>query len=87
MKTKFFKITPLALAAVLGLSGAFMTTSMQSASKVDSYKQGWIDSDTKPCDVPVDCNTDPSGSLCQADNQQAFGKDNNCTETLYRHIP
>lgn len=87
MKTNFFKTTPLALAAVLGLSGAFLTTSMQSAPKDDAYKQGWIDSDLQPCDVPVDCQTDANGFICEADGQTAHGKDNNCLETLYRYIP
>ncbi|NWL02539.1 hypothetical protein DM790_17080 [Flavobacterium collinsii] len=86
MKTNFFKTTPFALVAVLGLSGAFLTTSMQSAPKDDAYRMGWIDGDIEPCSVPVDCSTD-DGPLCQADGQQAFGKDNNCTETLRKYNP
>ena len=88
MKTKFFKTTPFALVAVLAVSGAFLTTSMQSSSKAFSYKIGYIDGPSIPCSVPVDCDTDSTNNpLCQADGQQAFGKDNGCTELLYRHEP
>lgn len=87
MKTNFFKIGRFAFVAILAASGAFLTTSMQSSSKVLLPKQGYIDSPTVACDIPVECDTDSSGPLCQAEGQQAFGKDNNCTEVLYRHEP
>lgn len=88
MKTVFFKSTvPFALVAMMGISGAFLTTSMQSADSSLAPKQGYIDSDDKPCDTPVNCVDNNTGSLCQADGQQAFGKDNNCQEVLYRPNP
>lgn len=88
MKTIFFKSTaPFAIVAILGISGAFLTTSMQSATSFAAPKPGYIDSNEKPCDIPVDCVDNNTGSLCQADGQQAFGKGNNCTEVLYRPQP
>jgi hypothetical protein len=87
MKTNFLKTrAPFALAVILGISGAFLTTSMQSTSGAAAPKTGYIDGDT-PCSVPVSCNSTPNANLCQADGQQAFGKANNCTEVLYRQQP
>jgi len=84
MKTTFLKSTmPFALVAVMGISGAFLTTSMQSASKA-APKTGYINSAQLPCNVPVSCDTTPRAQICQSNGQQAFGKDNNCQEVLYR---
>ena len=85
MKTKFFKTTmPFAFVAIMGISGAFLTTSMQSVSKTPPPKLGYINGET-PCSVPVQCSTNV-GPACQANGQQAFGKDNNCTEILSRQF-
>ncbi len=84
MKTTFLKsMMPFAVVAILGISGAFLTTSMQNASKEAATKQGYIDGPQGPCSVPVSCNTTPN-PICQANGVQAFGKDNNCSEVLYR---
>lgn len=88
MKTIFFKTAvPFALVAMLGISGAFLTTSMQSANSSTAPRPGYIDSNEAPCDIQVSCVDNNTGSLCQASGQQAFGKENNCTEVLYRPMP
>ncbi|MBS7253331.1 hypothetical protein [Flavobacterium branchiicola] len=85
MKTTFLKSTmPFALVALMGITGAFLTTSMQSASKPPIV--GYINSATKPCDVPVSCDSTPSPFLCEASGQQAFGKANNCQQLRYRPV-
>jgi hypothetical protein len=84
MKTTFLKSTmPFAVVAIMGISGAFLTTSMQSASLVAAPKTGYIAGAQGPCSVPVSCNTTP-GQICSANGVQAFGKLNNCSEILYR---
>lgn len=85
MKTTFLKSTlSFAAVAIMGISGAFLTTSMQSG-KAFSPKQGFVDGPQGPCSVAVNCNTTPSAFICQASSgAQAFGKANNCTEVLYR---
>jgi hypothetical protein len=82
MKTTFLKSAiPFAAVAMMGISGAFLITSMQSASKTAVPRQGFIDGPKGPCSVSVSCGT--SGTICQANGVQAFGKNNNCTEILY----
>lgn len=84
MKTTFLKSTmPFAVVAIMGISGAFLTTSMQSVSNAAAPKTGYIDGPQGPCSVAVNCNTIPN-TVCQASGVQAFGKANNCTEVLYR---
>lgn len=83
MKTTFLKSTmPFALVAIMGISGAFLTTSMQSASKAPAL--GYINSPTKVCDIPVGCSDTPSPFVCEANGQQAFGKANNCQQLRWR---
>ena len=83
MKTSFLKSTvPFAFVAIMGISGAFLTTSMQSDAKKFNPRQGFIDGPQGPCSVSVSCNTTPS-TICSASGVQAFGKNNNCTEVLY----
>lgn len=84
MKTTFLKSTlSFAAVAVMGISGAFLTTSMQSG-KAFTPKQGFVDGPQGPCSVAVSCNTSPN-PICQASSgAQAFGKANNCTEVLYQ---
>jgi hypothetical protein len=82
MKNTFLKSTiPFAAVAIMGISGAFLTTSMQSASNRVGPKQGFIAAPQGPCSVSVSCGT--LGTICQANGVQAFGKNNNCTEILY----
>lgn len=83
MKTTFLKSTmPFAVVAIMGISGAFLTTSMQSVSNAAAPRIGYIDGPQGPCSVPVSCSTNPN-VICQANGVQAFGKANNCTEILY----
>ncbi|WP_294958303.1 hypothetical protein [uncultured Flavobacterium sp.] len=83
MKKTFLKSTmPFAVAAVLGISGAFFTTSMQSASKL-APRDGYINSLSGVCDVQVQCSDNSNNPICKANGQDAFGKENNCAETLY----
>ncbi|MBK0368253.1 hypothetical protein [Flavobacterium agrisoli] len=87
MKTTFLKPTlSFAAAAVMGISGAFLTTSMQNASKA-APRDGYINSLTGVCDVPVECSNDATQPICQANGQQAFGKGNNCAEVLHMPSP
>lgn len=84
MKATFFKSTmPFAAAVVIGLSGAFLTTSMQSVSKA-APRDGYIEGLSGKCSVKVEC-TDNDTPICQANGQQAFGDNANCDEVL--HMP
>lgn len=71
---------------VMGISGAFLTTSMQTA-KAAADKNGFVTRNNIPCDRPVDCSTIPD-EVCRAsydpDGEQAKGKEDNCGEILYR---
>lgn len=88
MKTTFLKkVMPLAVIA-MGISGAFLTTSMQSDSISAAPITGYVSGPEGPCSVPVDCS-DVFNQVCRANvttGPQAFGKDdeNNCTEIVYR---
>lgn len=89
MKTTFFKsIIPFAVVAIMGISGAFLTTSMQSDSNELLPVTGYVNGPEGPCNTPVDCS-DTGNQVCRANGitgPQAFGKDSegNCTEILYR---
>lgn len=89
MKTIFLKRSlPFAAVLLLGVSGAFLTTSMQS-SKTDAIpKLGYIDGPNGPCSVAVECNTDP-GPFCRANYSPdspeiARDRDTDCETVLYR---
>lgn len=83
MKTNFFKNSiPFAAAAVLGISGAFLTTSMQSAPSKTADRMGYI-SVNAPCDTPVKICSDEVAPLCTANGQQLHGQEFNCNEVLY----
>ena len=86
MKTIFFKNTlPSAAVAILGISGAFFTTSMQS-SDAAAPRNGYI-SVSAPCDTPVkECNTEPY-ILCTANGQQLMDNRFNCSQVLYEPQP
>lgn len=86
MKTNFFKNTlPFAAVAILGISGAFFTTSMQNASSKAAPENGYITVES-PCDTPKQCNTSDN-YICTANGQQAFGLENNCSKVLYQPEP
>ncbi|KQX00761.1 hypothetical protein ASC72_07810 [Flavobacterium sp. Root420] len=91
MKKLFIKnMAPIAV-AVLGISGAFVTTSMQSASKSDAPpKIGYLANAQGKCtDTAVNCDDTPSAFLCRlgiTSGPVAYNKDaqNNCVQPLYR---
>lgn len=91
MKTIFLKRSlPFAAVLLLGASGAFLTTSMQSSTKAAIAKTGYLDGPSGPCTVPVECNTTP-GEFCRANYNPdspdiARDRDTDCTAVLFRPI-
>jgi hypothetical protein len=90
MKNLFLKkITPFAV-VVMGISGAFVTTSMQSASKDIAPTVGYIANSQNEClDIPVACDDTPKPFLCRLNGTTgpiAYEKDDddNCVQPLYR---
>jgi len=89
MKTLFLKnMMPIAVIA-LGISGAFVTTSMQSATKTLGLVTGYTLNAQGDCDIPVSCEENHREFVCKVDidsGAQAYGKDalGNCTQVLYR---
>jgi hypothetical protein len=91
MKHSFLKnVLPIAVAA-LGISGAFMTTSMQSASKREAPpKMGFLANSQGKCtDISVNCESIPNPFFCRlgvTSGPIAYEKDalNNCVQPLYR---
>lgn len=90
MKSQILKkMMPLTV-VVLGISGAFATTAMQSATNSSTAQRtGYLLNNQGACDVEVNCSDTPSDFVCRAaitSGPQAFGKDSsdNCTEILYR---
>ncbi|WP_343591058.1 DUF6520 family protein [Flavobacterium sp.] len=85
MKTNLKKMIPMAV-AVLGIAGAFVTTSMQKASSTLIPRLGYVLDENDDCNIPVQCDTNQN-EICQhTDGQQAFGKDaqGNCNVTLFK---
>lgn len=89
MKSIILKpITPFAV-FVLGILGAFATTSMQSTSKINAPVTGYASMPGAPCSVEVLCSDD-GGQACHVDDDdtkpQAFIKDGEtiCVRELYR---
>lgn len=80
-------MVPFMVVLIAGVSGAFLTTSMQKASLVKAPKLGYINGPNGPCSVPVQCNTTP-GEVCRVsynpNGAQAKDKDSNCAEILFR---
>ena len=75
----------------LGISGAFVTTSMQNASKAAAPKIGYSLNANGSCsNIAQSCETTPKAFVCYigggTSGAQAFGKDaqGNCVQTLYR---
>lgn len=84
MKTNFFKsIFPFAAVAVLGISGAFFTTSMQSAKDVIEI-DGYISEDA-PCDTFVKKCSNENTPLCTVNGQQLFNRFD-CIEALHEPL-
>jgi hypothetical protein len=91
MRTIIFKkMMPLAV-FVLGISGAFLTTSMQSGAKVDDLAPviGFVALPGNPCAIPVACDEDgdqvcrlfyPNGPQARQLNDEGT----TCTEPLFR---
>lgn len=88
MKTQFLnKMIPFAV-VVMGITGAFLTTSMQSDSNRTTFIPGYITGPQGPCSVEVNCS-DVVNPICRANGgtgAQAKGKDsqNNCMQLLYQ---
>ena len=82
---------PIAVVA-LGLSGAFVTTSMQSVSKTETApKFGYVrNSNSIQCsEIQVNCNTNPNAFFCRVGGTTgplAYDKEpnNDCVHALYR---
>lgn len=86
MKTLILKnMVPFAV-IVMGVSGAFLTTSMQSASR--ALPNGYTLNAAGDCNVKVDCSTISTRPICRQNGDtgpQAFGKDGiNCPTVLYK---
>lgn len=91
MKTFFSKnMIPIAV-AVLGIGGAFVTTSMQNISKNEvPPKIGYLANPQGKCtNTQVNCSDIPTAFLCRlgvTSGPVAYDKDaqNNCVQPLYR---
>lgn len=90
MKTEFFKnAIPFAVIA-LGISGAFVTTSMQKAPKDLILEDGYALNFEGGCsDDKTSCDTQETDFVCRIGGltgAQAFGKDENdkCVVKLWR---
>ncbi|KVV16224.1 DUF6520 family protein [Flavobacterium sp. TAB 87] len=84
MKTLILKnLVPFAV-IVMGISGAFVTTSMQSNSEINAPRTGYILDENDDCDVQINCSDTP-GAICTSAGEQAFGKNaqGNCNVVLY----
>lgn len=75
---------------VMGILGAFTTTSMQSASNRDIDPiSGWVPIPGDPCGLEVQCN-DEGNQVCHLNDDvtqpQAFAKDSptTCAQEVYR---
>ena len=88
MKSLFLKnIAPFAVIA-MGISGAFLTTSMQSVSK-SAAPNGYTLNAQGACNIEVNCSNITPRPVCRQfgdSGPQAFGKDaqGNCNVQLTR---
>ncbi|MFD2943278.1 DUF6520 family protein [Flavobacterium notoginsengisoli] len=89
MKTPFKNVLPIAVVA-LAVSGAFVTTSMQSASKSTAPQVGYPRNAMGNCilNQPQNCNTTEADSYCYVgggtSGTRAFGTADDCKEILWR---
>lgn len=90
MKTIILKkMMPVAVFA-LGISGAFLTTSMQSDDNVDALIPilGFVPDTDDPCDLPVACDTN-IGPVCRlfgtsGPQAKAMDSPTTCNRVVYR---
>lgn len=86
MKTLFLKnIAPFAVIA-MGISGAFLTTSMQTAPK-KALPTGYTLNAQNKCNIAVDCIDVSPNPVCRqgGTGPQAFGlSGGSCAVTLYQ---
>lgn len=86
----FKKMMPFAV-FVVGISGAFLTTSMQSSDKAELAPiLGYVDANNggSPCDIPVACD-DQGDDLCRQfgdSGPQAKAEDSptTCAQQVYK---
>ncbi|MCV9932869.1 hypothetical protein OIU80_11290 [Flavobacterium sp. LS1R47] len=90
MKTLFLKnMMPFAV-IVMGVSGAFVTTSMQSVSEAKAPAVGYIANSQNQClNIPVACDDTPRPFLCRLNGVSgavAYEQEDggNCVQPLYR---
>jgi len=90
MKTLNLKNMLPAAVIAMAVGGAFMTASMQSASKLDP-KDGYTRNNQNECaEVPVACSDTPKAQLCRVSGDTgaiAYDKpedSNICTEPLFK---
>jgi len=86
MKTLNFKNILPALVMAVGISGAFVTTSMQSAPE-DGLKNGFTRNpvNNKCTAVQTSCDDTPTPELCRINGDIAYDKvgNNDCLQALY----
>ena len=88
MKTIFLKkVFPFAVVLVTGVSGAFLTTSMQSSKH--SLKPpviGYADGPSGPCTIPVQCQDVKTSEFCRVNYPNGAQAKNpeDCAEVLWR---
>lgn len=82
----FKKILPFAAVLIAGTSGAFMTTSMQSAKTKAIPITGYANSNNGPCTQAVQCDTDFNTQVCRVSypNGAEAKHPDNCLDVLYR---
>ena len=85
----FKKVLPIAI-FVLGILGAFATTSMQSVKAEMAPVPGYVATPDDPCGIQVECS-DQVGQLCRLfypDGPQAKALDDDsetsCSQEIYR---
>ena len=90
MKTLNLKNMLPAAVIAMAVGGAFMTTSMQSSSKL-AQKDGYTRNSQNECStIPVNCSDNPLNGFCRvsgATGAQAYDKpedSNICAEPLYK---
>lgn len=89
MKTTFFKRLMMPLAVmIVGISGAFVTTSMSSTKTLTNVQGYRFVSQAQPCEADVECNN-ISGAICTSSGGAVLkGKavpNAPCDVTLYKN--
>lgn len=97
MNTNFLKKVSMPVAAaILGIAGAFTTTSMSSSKVLIPWQGHQYISQTEPCKSVKMCQTESNNFLCRVNDAvptspQLKGKyeitDDQCPLTLYRKVP